>query len=487
MGRGSTDAVLDRKAARSHKAPKKPPASEYDALDTSLGATGWNAAEFLKYFKKSEHLPENQPTGDAAYPLTPDPALYGSGPIPNTVPVHMPAIAAHYYKACTALGLHFNPFGGNGNNGGVWPALAAVDPAHVTRVSADVAYLAPMRGASNLTVLTEARAARILFEGNTATGVQFHEQDGAAVRMVHAKKEVVLCAGIGDREYIPEGVPQVVNLPGVGSNLHAAVAVRKLEEYKAHGTGPLSTASLFYSYLPLKAFMDADKIMEIRRMADEATAESIGIASAQALELLKKWLHDDEIQPRIIMGPMHLPMLPGGDFVLGKHYFFFSIILVHPFSHGAAHYSPTGAHGLEVSLNLLSNPIDKQILTAGVQFVRKIVTQDALAKEAGARAVAPGPAVLDAQAAEAWVQQALATAFHPLGTAAMLPRAEGGVVDPQLKVYETENLRVHLWFVEDCHEVDASVIPVQLSCHPMGTIYAIAEKAADMMKASSTQ
>ncbi|KAJ7038815.1 alcohol oxidase [Mycena alexandri] len=491
----------------------RPPPSEYDALETSLGATGWNAAEFLKYFKKSQHLPENQSPGNAAYPLAPDPALYGSGPIPNTVPVHTPAIAAHYYEACAAVGLPFNPVGGNGNNGGVWPALAAVDPAHATRVSAEVAYLAPMRGATNLTVLTEARATRILFDGNTATGVQFHEQDAAVVRTVHAKREVVLCAGafhtprllelsgIGDRQYIPEGVPQVVNLPGVGSNLQEhpsvlclcetdpsiesydiltdpAVAAQKLEEYKTHRTGPLSTAPLFYSYLPLKAFMDADKITEIRRMADEATTESTGIASTQALELLKKWLHDDEAyQIEIIMVPMHLPMLPGGNFVPGKCYFFFSIILLHPFSHGTAHHSPTGAHGLDVSLNLLSNPIDTQILAAGVQFGQKILAQDALAKEAGARAVAPGPAVVDVQAAEAWVKQALATAFHPLGTAAMLPRAEGGVVDPQLKVYGTDNLRV----------VDASVIPVQLSCHPMGTIYVIAEKAADMIKARSTQ
>lgn len=57
------------------------------------------------------------------------------------------------------------------------------------------AYLAPMRGATNLTVLTEARATRILFDGNTATGLQFHEQDAAVVRTVHAKREVVLCAG----------------------------------------------------------------------------------------------------------------------------------------------------------------------------------------------------------------------------------------------------------------------------------------------------
>lgn len=48
----------------------------------------------------------------------------------------------------------------------------------------------------------------------------------------------------------------------------------------------------------------------------------------------------------------------------------------------------------------------------------------------------------------------------------MAPRDIGGVVDPQLKVYGTKNLRV----------CDASIIPLQLGATPMSTVYAIAEK-----------
>lgn len=48
----------------------------------------------------------------------------------------------------------------------------------------------------------------------------------------------------------------------------------------------------------------------------------------------------------------------------------------------------------------------------------------------------------------------------------MVPRELGGVVDPQLKVYGSNNLRV----------VDASIIPLQIGTHPMATVYAIAEK-----------
>jgi choline dehydrogenase len=56
----------------------------------------------------------------------------------------------------------------------------------------------------------------------------------------------------------------------------------------------------------------------------------------------------------------------------------------------------------------------------------------------------------------------------------MMSRELGGVVDPTLKVYGTSNVRV----------VDASVLPMQVSGHLTSTIYAVAERAADIMKAT---
>jgi choline dehydrogenase-like flavoprotein len=55
----------------------------------------------------------------------------------------------------------------------------------------------------------------------------------------------------------------------------------------------------------------------------------------------------------------------------------------------------------------------------------------------------------------------------------MMPRDLGGVVDNTLKVYGTSNVRV----------VDASVMPFQISGHLTASIYAIAEKASDLIKA----
>ena len=60
---------------------------------------------------------------------------------------------------------------------------------------------------------------------------------------------------------------------------------------------------------------------------------------------------------------------------------------------------------------------------------------------------------------------------HVLGTAAMLSHELGGVVDEELRVYRTDNVRV----------VDASVIPLQVTGHLVSTIYAIAGRAADII------
>jgi choline dehydrogenase len=56
----------------------------------------------------------------------------------------------------------------------------------------------------------------------------------------------------------------------------------------------------------------------------------------------------------------------------------------------------------------------------------------------------------------------------------MLPQELGGVVDNTLKVYGTANVRV----------VDASVIPHLISGHPSAAVYALAERAASIIKQS---
>lgn len=74
----------------------------------------------------------------------------------------------------------------------------------------------------------------------------------------------------------------------------------------------------------------------------------------------------------------------------------------------------------------------------------------------------------------AWIEQNFGAVSHPIATAAMMRRDLGGVVDAHLIVYDTANVRV----------VDASIMPLQVSAHLSSTVYGIAEKAADLIKAA---
>jgi uncharacterized membrane protein YgcG len=72
---------------------------------------------------------------------------------------------------------------------------------------------------------------------------------------------------------------------------------------------------------------------------------------------------------------------------------------------------------------------------------------------------------------EAFIRNEAQTEYHPSSTCSQLPRADGGVVDANLLVYGTSNLRV----------VDASIVPIALSAHLMTATYGLAEVGAELI------
>ena len=70
------------------------------------------------------------------------------------------------------------------------------------------------------------------------------------------------------------------------------------------------------------------------------------------------------------------------------------------------------------------------------------------------------------------IRSGVRTEFHSSGTTSMMPLKLGGVVDTHLRVYGTKNLRI----------VDAGIIPLVPAAHLQALVYAIAEKAADIIK-----
>lgn len=137
-------------------------------------------------------------------------------------------------------------------------------------------------------------------------------------------------------------------------------------------------------------------------------------------------------------------------------------------SRGSVHINSSKASDYPIiNPNYFSVPFDLKVATAGTSYLRKIAATPQFAAILGAEVV-PGP---DADLQMFTTTLGLASEFHPIGTASMLPRSEGGVVDSSLNVYGTSNVRI----------VDASVIPIHISTHIQATIYGIAEKAVDII------
>ncbi|RDB21821.1 Alcohol oxidase 2 [Hypsizygus marmoreus] len=77
----------------------------------------------------------------------------------------------------------------------------------------------------------------------------------------------------------------------------------------------------------------------------------------------------------------------------------------------------------------------------------------------------------DDKAIDDWVADHVETTWHSLGTCAMKPREEGGVVDARLNVYGTQNLKC----------VDLSICPDNLATNTYSSALLVGEKGADLL------
>jgi choline dehydrogenase-like flavoprotein len=101
------------------------------------------------------------------------------------------------------------------------------------------------------------------------------------------------------------------------------------------------------------------------------------------------------------------------------------------------------------------------MLTGGLQTARKALRAPPL-DSIYIEEFEPGPNVGPTdEAAEAWLRTVAGSDNHEVGTMAMMPKSFGGVVDPQLKVYGLQNVRV----------ADASILPMPLSAHLVSTLF----------------
>jgi choline dehydrogenase-like flavoprotein len=102
----------------------------------------------------------------------------------------------------------------------------------------------------------------------------------------------------------------------------------------------------------------------------------------------------------------------------------------------------------------------------GIRLARSLLRTRALSPWVDEE-LAPGPEAADL---EAWARGAVQGFYHPVGTCAI-----GAVVDPELRVRGIDALRV----------VDASVLPDVVRGHTNAITLAVAERAAEMIRAGT--
>lgn len=207
------------------------------------------------------------------------------------------------------------------------------------------------------------------------------------------------------------------------------------------------------------------------------TTPGLNEQCALATELLAS--PDDSSVHFIIFGGHSNLSLSDGHIVkqlftplVGKTCFSLMISLTRPFSRGSIHISSKNPkHPLEIDPHYLEKPVDKRILAGAVRYMARLVDTPPLGSLIKER-IRPPPETNTLAQYEEYVSTHVSTTYHPVGTCSMLPEQKGGVVNNRLVVYGTDNLRV----------ADASIIPLQVSGNIQSTVYALAEKAADIIK-----
>ncbi|MGY1814735.1 GMC family oxidoreductase [Blastococcus sp. SYSU D00820] len=414
--------------------------ADYDAWEAA-GATGWNWATLLPYFRRSE----DWEGGASEYRGAGGPMRIETSRAPHPV-------AAALLEAAAELGLPVvdDPNGASNEGAALAAFNATTRPDGVLeRWSTVRGYLEPVLHRPNLTVLTGSPVVRVVLSGGRATGVE-HLVDGVpTVTGAHAgvvmtagaidSARLLLLSGIGDPgELGAVGVTPRVPLPGVGRN------------YQDH---PLLMGMNFRARQPLGP------------VRDNGGGSMLNWRSALAGA-------GPDLHAFVVQGP-HAGAEVRAEHDLSGEVFAVSPGLMRSRSVGHVRLrSADPAAALEIQPNFLAEPGDLEALVESIDTVLD------LAATGPYRALTTGPVSpagrLDRAGKVRFVRRSVATFFHSCGTAAM-GTGEDAVVTPDLAVRGVDGLWV----------ADASVIPVIPTCNTQWPVIAVAERAAELVAAAT--
>ncbi|PWN52124.1 alcohol oxidase [Violaceomyces palustris] len=478
--------------------------AEIDAWE-QLGNPGWNWNTLYKYMKKSETF--HAPSAEDASKLNINPVAsdYGSsGPIQVSFPRYISEQVQRWIPALVSLGIPKNEQPLAGSNVGASVQPSDINPYNSTRSYSAPAYLFPNAPRRNLKVLINALTTKVnlrwSWAGQVATGVTV--LSNGQTYTINANKEVILSggsvnnpqilelSGIGNKTILSAaGVKTIIDLPSVGENLQdhtysAAVwqlkpgfvtldslrndpsfAQEQTALYEQNQTSILDETVPSIGYISLQELVGDAKAAEL--IADVTKYVSSSKAAYKpTLVKQVEFLSNQKI------GQMEMIGIDGyfaGTGAPSPAHTYFTVLAAqqHLFSRGNVHIQSGDATKYpRINPNYFDVPFDTYVATAGTEYTRKVANSGPYSDFVDVEML-PG-----SQDLTTYTKTTSVTEYHPIGTASMLPRNSGGVVDNRLKVYGTTNLRV----------CDASIAPLHIAAHIQATVYGIAEYGADIIK-----
>ena len=338
------------------------------------------------------------------------------------------------------------------------------------RVSAARAFLYPAMSRDTLSVRTHAQATALLFDGPRVTGVHYVRGGGTAPSEVHARREVILCAGtvntpkllqlsaIGPAQLLQDlGVAVRHAHPGVGENLSDHYSPRIVVRAKNSTT--------------INNLVRGPRLLQEGAKWLLRKPSVLGLSAALAYAFGKS---DPEMATpdcTVIFTPASYS---GGR--LGSLDTFPGMTCgaweMRPESTGYVRIRSTdAAEDPVIQPNYLESESDRRVLIAAIRMARRILATPQLAAYS-ANEEFPGANVESDDEMLDFARQEGSSCYHLVGTCRMGPATDPtAVVDDQLRVRGVEGLRI----------ADASIMPTITSGNTYAPSLMIGAKAADLI------
>jgi len=489
-------------------------AGDYDAWE-KLGNPGWGWEGLLPYFKKSETFtpPSNEILKDFPGLISTDKSPHGNeGPIGSSFSDYQYPVIHSFFEGWQSIGLAVQPQPNAGDANGIFYSPISLKAVNQSRSTASDGYYSPIaQTRNNFHLLTGHEVTKINFDENKrAASVSYISRNASNATHVHtikACREIILAAGaarspqvlqisgIGPKKLLSGlGIETVVDLPGVGQNFqdqptmymqynfsnipfpdpdwintNTTWAAEQLGIYLENRTGPMTIPSFGGSsvaFLPLQ-----NVTSNYKDIID--TASRVNLSA----------LLPSGIDPSIIAGyaaqidqllQLYASPHAAVEEVAWAGYASVCNVLIRPLSRGTIMINTTDSRKPPLyDFGTFSHPSDLEVAVRTLEKVREWIASPSM-QALGPIEILPGASSDDSDEAIAAAIRGFATSSwqHPTSSCSMLKRELGGVVDSQLRVYGVQGLRV----------VDASIFPMAIGGHTSSTVYAVAEKAADIIK-----